>query len=726
MKPIAIACAILLFTAAAIVHPTARADTPRVQAGQVPFRSGVELVEIPVIVRDRSGRFIADLKQDDFQILEQGVPQRITAFQRVSIPVVGPADVPTRTAAAVPADVSTNERLADSHIFVLVLDAFQVSPQRTLAVRNAAREFVEQHKGSADLVAVVSPGGLESATQDFTRDTARLLAAIDRFAGAKIRSAAVELEEERQAETRGGVMLHGGKDPSDHERANHAEALSAVLTALARHLDRAERRRTALLLFSEGIDYDTTDVTGTFQRYAGDVLRATNRAVAALMRANVSVYAIDPRGLSSAEDGLVESPLYRETPSIAVGPSPESELASSIRTLRDLSEKTGGFAVTNVNDFGGAFARIVEESSDYYVLGYTPVKALKPGEFRDVGVRVSRADVRVVARKGYGLPAAERQIAQLEPFTDTAPPTAVRTPRPRLTDSSPTDMPAPVHATRALANDVRGLLASPLPLAGLPMRVQAIPFAAEGRRGMVQIIIEVLGDGLRFGERGGRFEERIELATLTVDARGHAGNGRSTTLDLRLTPEELQRTKATGVRWLSRLELAPGRYQVRVAGRAALTGTMGLVTVDVDLPTLDADRPAMSGVTITSMTSLLMITKGDGRPSAVVGTPPTAARIFVAGDQLAALVEVSGPAAMQQDMNLMAHVEWPDGTRSHVSRKPVTAGQGRPRKEEIAFPVDTSMLPAGRYLLRLVLNSGGSLPSIERAVPFDVVSKASR
>jgi VWFA-related protein len=195
--------------------------------------------------------------------------------------------------------------------------------------------------------------------------------------------------------------LHGGRDPSDGERANRARSLTNVLEALAGHLDRVESRRKSLLLFSERIDYDLTDIMGTLQRQSSDVMKAMDRAIGALMRANVSVYPIDPRALGSAERDLVESPLYRETPS-AIQSSVEAEYSDSIRGLRQIADSTGGFAAVDRNDVGPAFERIIEESSEYYVLGYTPSKR---GEFRAIDVRVSRPGLRVVARKGYLVPA---------------------------------------------------------------------------------------------------------------------------------------------------------------------------------------------------------------------------------------------------------------------------------------------------------------------------------
>ena len=108
-------------------------------------------------------------------------------------------------------------------------------------VRRYARQFIEQYMGPADLAAVLSPGGVPSATEDFTSDKARLLAAIDHFTGTKLRSATVEREEESRL-FYDGVPMHGGKDPEDGERANRASSLNSTLEAIARHAERIEGR----------------------------------------------------------------------------------------------------------------------------------------------------------------------------------------------------------------------------------------------------------------------------------------------------------------------------------------------------------------------------------------------------------------------------------------------------------------------------------------------------
>ena len=609
--------------------------------------------------------------------------------------------------------MASNERASDARVFILVLDALHVASPRTRVVRSYARQFIERHVGPGDLVAVVSPGGLTAATQDFTSDKVRLLAAVDQFAGSKLTSATVEIEQEKH---RLEVPLHQGRDPSDDERANRVRSVTSVLEALAAHLARIESRRKSMLLFSEGIDYDMLDVLGKLQRQSSDVMKALNQAIGALMRSNVSVYAIDPRALSSAEGDLVENPVFRATPS-AIQSSVESEYSDSIRSLRHVAESTGGFAAVDRNDIGPAFERIIEESSDYYILGYTPAKQAKPGESRTIDVRVSRPGVRVIARKGYIVPAAPpRGFSNATPAETVVPPPLPARGRNSRVDITATEASAPARPAAGVPGDLSLLLASPLPRAGLPIRVQAVPF-----RGSVRLLVEVLGRSLTFTERNGRFEERIDLALLSVDDRARAGNGRTATIDVRLTSTELERVRATGVRWLAQVDLEPGHHQLRVAARARATGTSGTLTLDVDVPTFSPENLAMSGVTLTSLPSVLMFTRGDQWLQSALATPPSAARSFIAGDQITAAVEVYVPARRPAEVEVSAQVELPDGSRVGVGRRTLARGNGRSRAEAIAFAVDTAPLPPGGYVLHVVLDPSGGAPTVERRVQFDVL-----
>jgi VWFA-related protein len=712
---------LLLVTAAA----APRGPAPAAQATQPPpprFRTGVDVVEVAVLVKDRDGKPVTDLASNEITVLENRAPQTVVAFERVSVPprsTVSPARAPQ-----VPEDVASNEGIAPARVFVLVLDSHHVAGTRVRAVQTLARQFIENYVGPGDYAAVFSPGALPSATQDFTTDKARLLAAIDQFTGMKMMSAVVEVEREKAAvdpSVRGAVPMHGGHDPSDSERTDRAVALAGTLEALANHLERISGRRKTLLLFSEGVDYDQADVLGKVQRNANDVMRGMGRAIGALMRTNVALYAVDPRGLNSPDADLLETPLY--TPGGVTTRTLADEQNDSIRALHSLSESTGGFAAVNRNDFAGAFERIDLESRSYYVIGYSPELPAKPGEFRSIEVKVSRPDVRISARSGYAgkTAAAVRRTIGDSPPSEPASGFPMPPTRGRGRAPEPVNVSAPAPATtRGLPSQLQELLASPLPQPGLPMRVQAVTMRADGRKSDVRLVVEVLGQSLRFEERGGRFNERLELALMTVNDSGRGSNGTSIGIDLRLTPEDLVRVRGTGVRWLSALALPPGRHQLRVAGRANGTGVSGLITQDIVVP--DTRRGLdMSAVTITSVPSVLMITRGKAWLERALPTPPTAARTFVGGDQLVAAVELYRPEKGASDGTLRVQIDRADGSPSGLTeRRPVQAAG--PRTEEIGIPIDTAKMPAGRYVLRMTLEVPGS-ERLERAVPFQVVRK---
>ena len=688
------------------------------------FRSGVDVVEVAVLAKDRDGKPITDLTRDEISVLENGTPQTLVAFEKVSFPVRQEAK--PEPAVQVAQDVASNEPAAPSRVFVLVLDSHHVSATRARTVKSLARQFVENYLGPHDYAGVFSPGALAAATQDFTTDKARLLAAIDQFTGMKMLSATVELDREKQAAAgmRVPTPMHNGRDPSDGERTDRALALTGTLEALASHLERISGRRKTLLLFSEGVDYDQADVLGKVQRNASDVMRGMGRAMGALMRTNVALYAVDPRALNSADADLLETPIM-DLPGTAgfSGRTVADEQNDSIRTLRSLSESTGGFAAVNRNDFAGAFQRILDDSSSYYVVAYSPERPAKPGEQRSISVKVSRPGVSISARNGYsGKEEARvrRAVADL-PASEPSSGFPMPSTRGRGRAPEPIAMPSESARTRNLAAPLQELLASPLPQPGLPIRVQAVVLRGDGRKSDVRLVVEVLGRALRFDEQGGRFNERLELALMTVNDGGRASNGTSINIDLRLTPEDLGRVKGTGVRWLSALDLAPGHHQLRVAGRAAGTGISGMTTHDIVVPAARKNGIEMSGVTLTSVPSVLMITKGKPWLEQALPTPPTAARAFVAGDQITAAVEVYRQGTPPAGATLVARVDRRDGSPSGFEDRRIVQATG-PGSESIGFPVSTAKLPAGRYVLRVSLEAPGAEP-LERAVPFEIVGR---
>src|SRR2546427_1826157 len=124
------------------------------QTQQPTFKVQVDYVEVDALVTDRSGTFVRDLKKDDFQVLEDGRPQTITTFSLVDIPVER-FQRPLGAEFPVEPDVKSNERPFDGRVYVMIIDDWHTSFGRTERVKRAARQFIQRHLGSNDLMAVV-------------------------------------------------------------------------------------------------------------------------------------------------------------------------------------------------------------------------------------------------------------------------------------------------------------------------------------------------------------------------------------------------------------------------------------------------------------------------------------------------------------------------------------------------------------------------------------------
>ena len=265
--------------------------------------------------------------------------------------------------------------------------------------------------------------------------------------------------------------------------------------------------------------------------------------------------------------------------------------------LHIAASHTGARAVVNTNDFTPGIDRIFVENSAYYLLGFRPA-AHRPGTFHRLEVKVNRPDVEAHTRTGYF----------------TAEP-AERGARP----SSP------------LGEAIAGIL----PNADLPMEVTLAPFAIPGEpKAMVTI---ALGVRQPIPARPGE-ERTIETTELQTSAFTPDGDARGTQ---RHTARVTIRPGASGdaeYEALSRIDLNPGRYRLRLAAHSAGSGRAGSVFADVEIPDFRRLPFSMSGAILHAE---------PGRPAAPGGLfspllpfAPTAARDFLVVDRVTALVQL--------------------------------------------------------------------------------------
>jgi VWFA-related protein len=566
------------------------------------FRVEVNFVEVDALVRDAKGAIVTDLGADDFELLEDGRPQKIATFSFVDIPVQR-AEQPLFSTQPIVADVQTNEHV-EGRVYLIVLDDLHTDPTRGARVKAAARRFIEDGFGVNDLAAVTYTSGRAGDAQDFTNNTRLLLNAVDRFTGRKFPSATVE---QLSMITAGPAGPLAGPDSYAQERPFRARSVMSTIRKLAEFMGGVRGRRKAMILISEGVDYDIFQATGIEGATASAVIGDTHEAIAAATRGNVIIYAIDPRGLATGTEDLIGVSSTLSDAGIGVA-SIMSEQRRSQDSLRVLADSTGGFAAVNRNDMNTAFDRIVFENSSYYLLGYYPGNDRRNGRFRRLEVRVKRPGLQVRARNGYFEPRG-------------------RAPR------------EPERPSTALPPAIAEALSSPIPMGGVGVQVFAAPFKGPAPNAAVAISVEVDATQFDFVEKGGAFTERLDVTYSAVDISGKVFPGDRHTVNLALKPDTFARVKEHGIRVLSQIALPPGRYQLRVAAGTP-AGKVGSVLYDLDVPDFYKSALTMSGVALTAASSAQVATITPKDPLAgLLPGPPTTAREFARGDELRLFAE---------------------------------------------------------------------------------------
>jgi VWFA-related protein len=585
-------------------------QTPQSTLPQTPtFKVQVDYVDVDVLVTDRDGKFVSNLTRDDFEIFEDRRPQKISNFSVVNIPIER-ADRPLYSPEPFEPDVESNETPFEGRLYVMILDDVHIDATRTPNVRRAARQFIERYLGANDLMAIVQTGGRTEAAQEFTGNRRLLLASVDKFMGQKLESATLARNSEYYRQAGVGFEPSRVLDPYEQERAFKARQTLGLLQNVAEWYSGVRGRRKTILFVSEGIDYNIGDIIRQYDSpssSAAAIYDDIRQTIAATARSNVSIYGIDPRGLSTlAEDTIGVSALADQVnPALGIGSgSLRNEVMWAQESLRALSDETGGFAVVNTNQFANAFDRIVTDNSTYYVLAYYPAVERKDGKFHRIEVRTKRPGLTVRARRGYMAPKAK-------PAPKTAP---GKGPSSELVDA----------------------LQSPLNISGLGMRIFAAPFKGAAPNASVLLGIEVVGRDLQLAANG-----KLDVSYLAVDAKNKTFGARTDTVTLNLRPETKTRVEETGLRMLNRMELPAGRYQLHVASHDVGGGGVGSVLFDLEIPDYSKVPFAMSGLLMTSMSSSAMVTvKGDEQSRTLLPAAPVAQRTFPENDEIALFTEI--------------------------------------------------------------------------------------
>jgi VWFA-related protein len=431
------------------------ASRPSAQTGSAPpdsqsFTAATTAILVDVVVRDRKGRPVTDLSALDFEVMEDGLPQKVDSFARVSrgggIGVGVAWKSPHRTV-AVSAHGTAGSPAADAppeeSTTALVFD--HLSSEALRLAQRATLDYVPMNGESSARVGVFATDPGIRALQPYTNDRGLVRRAV-----AHVMPSGTSAEEQK-AERKDELMGRRRQLEGESQSAISAAAAGSS-AALAQNASELGRRETELRMLQTELNmirsfdnldrdhqgYGTSQALLTIVRSLADLpgrktivffseglpvspaLSAQlDFVIEAANRANVTAYAVDARGLRAKSsltatrkemDAFAEERRNQlstgtdrtEQPLTMAFERVEDTLRLDSRTgLARLSEDTGGFLIEQSNDLSSAFRRIDEDNQFHYLLTYSPRNTAFDGKFRAIQVKVRRAGTQVFARKGY-------------------------------------------------------------------------------------------------------------------------------------------------------------------------------------------------------------------------------------------------------------------------------------------------------------------------------------
>jgi VWFA-related protein len=425
-----------LLVAAQAQQPSTQKPAPPQAPARPTFKSEANYIRVDAFVT-KDGRPVQDLTAEDFELLEDGKPQRIDAFEHVVIAPAGPqaSRIEPNTQEA------ANQMAQDprARVFVVFLDVDHVPVEGSFRLKTALATMLSRMLGQDDMLGVITSRNSPSELI-LARKTAYVEEQLEKYWYWGRRDSIV-MSPEEEGYLQCYSRYQGGQQVAEEmiDRRREKLALDA-LSDLVIHLRGLRDERKAVLVISTGwplfrpsnaLERPLVDpMTGQShipgpppvgvgpggKIIVGDdprnlsVMHQCDRDRMELAniddwqrfrnltqdanRANVSFYPVDPRGLVA-----FDSPIGPRQP-----PPPALDwaiLRERQNNLRTMAEETDGLAVVNTSDLNAGLRRITDDLTSYYLLGYYTTNPALDGKYHRITVRVKRPGAEVRARKGY-------------------------------------------------------------------------------------------------------------------------------------------------------------------------------------------------------------------------------------------------------------------------------------------------------------------------------------
>ena len=620
--------------------PPMTVPTPDVQARDQEesddvVRITTRLVQVDATVTDKAGKQVNDLTAADFEITENGHPQKITNFSYVS-----PVSENKRTAATPPSTADKEKGKVVTppspirplqpdqvhRAIALVVDDLRMSHEGISSTRQALRKYIDQQMQPGDLVAIIRTSAGIGSLQQFTNDRQQLNNAIEHIrqiarVGGRF-GAFTSVNMLDRLETQFTESL-----PSDSEasadRRNREGAISAAAQSSLRGsgADRSEGinefrdtlltvgtlgalnfvvrgltdlpGRKAVVLFSDGISIFNSD-SSSGDRNAR-VLTALRQLVERANRASVVFYAIDTRGLQptgfSASDnttGGVAAPggsgpagaiagigsISSDLAGRQVFGNRSSEIFEGQNGLDYLAHETGGLAVFNNNDLNKGIRRALDDIGGYYLIGYRPDEAT----FDPVTGRRQYNTWDIKVRNHPDL-----KVRSRGGFIGVA------------DDESR-------KSNRTRTEQLMAALLSPFSANGINLQLTSFFLNDATSGSTMRSLLLMDANKLTFKQLpNGQMEAMLDLIGVTLDDNGQILDQITRIAKINVSPDKLQRFREEGMVYGLNVPVAkPGAYLLRIAVRDDGSGRIGSAGQYIEVPNVNSkDHLVLSSLVIS-------------------------------------------------------------------------------------------------------------------------------
>lgn len=577
------------------------------------FRANLEVVLVNVVVRDKTGAVVRGLTKDDFILTEDNRPQTVTTFGFEMLdtrpaeapPAPAPAILTAPTPDAGPGapvlpSAPVKADLHDRRLIVLFFDLTSMQPEEVQRAVDSAREYIDKRLTPADLVGVTSLSTSLDVVQDFTADRPLLTEALSRIDGTSGQGFAEGATAAENTPDTGAAFSADDTEFNVFNTDRRLEALRSLADALS-----GIQQKKSVIYFSGGMSQ-----TGLDNRV--QLTTVIDHAV----RANVSIYTADMRGLQAVVPGGDAGTASVRGQGAFSGRSMASQFdraAASQDTLSTLAEDTGGRAFLDTNEFGVVFDRVVADTAAYYILGYSSTNTARDGRFRRIRVRAKSPDAKLEFRAGYYAP---RDFA---------------------------------HASRDdREQQLQDQLLSDISATDLGVYVAASYFRQNDRRFLVPISLVVPGSEVPFSRSSDKDRATLDVLGLIRDAEQRpVGRIRDT---VKLSVEGAKDVRRKNVQYQTVFELPPGRFRFKAVVRENQDGTLGTFETDLIVPDLRSAPVKVSSIVLG--TQLQPATSRDERnPLLRNGTElvPNVAHVVSTAQHLYFYYEVYEPSRAPQD-----------------------------------------------------------------------------